>query len=136
MAKPKAKESQRFWRVAVQHIGDAQMLFRNGSKTGAATYLAGYAIECGLKALLLANCPPSKVKELLLSFTGSKAHDFDWLRQQLRQRQIEVATHMLEHLRKVGSWSVALRYDPTEWDPRDTEVFLASTVAILDWVKG
>src|SRR6202035_6029206 len=109
MAKPKAKESNRFWRVAMQHIGDAHLLLKSGSKTGGASYLAGYAVECGLKALLLANCPSSKLTDLLLNFTGAKAHDFDWLRHQLRQRQIEVATNIAEHLRKVGSWSVALR---------------------------
>jgi HEPN domain-containing protein len=129
-------ESRRFLRVAMQHLGDAQLLFDHGSKTGAAMYLAGYAVECALKALLLAHAPARKQAQLVALFRGTKAHDFDWLRQQLRQRNVEVAAHIGQHLTTVKSWSVALRYDPSQRRPRETRAFLAAVNAILNWVRG
>ncbi len=57
MALPRAAEARRYYRAAKQRYEDAQMLLEAGRTTGA-VYLAGYAVECILKALLLANVTP------------------------------------------------------------------------------
>jgi HEPN domain-containing protein len=51
-----AKEPQRFFRAAQQWLAEAQFLLQNDYTT-AAVYLAGYAVECMLKALILASEP-------------------------------------------------------------------------------
>ena len=50
MAIPRSKESRLFYRCARQRFGEAEILLEAGHPTGA-VYLAGYSIECMLKAL-------------------------------------------------------------------------------------
>jgi hypothetical protein len=51
MALPTAKEAQPFYQSALQRFEDAQYLL-DGERTTAAIYLAGYSVECMLKALI------------------------------------------------------------------------------------
>ena len=47
------KEVRRFHRAAARRFEEAQFLLTRGNYTTAAVYLAGYAVECMLKALIL-----------------------------------------------------------------------------------
>jgi len=60
-------------------LRDAELLLEVERTTGA-VYLAGYAVECALKALLLDATPKRKRKETLDSFRAAKAHNFKWLK--------------------------------------------------------
>ena len=77
MGMPKSKEARLFYRAAEQRFTDAQFIFRKGDRTTAAVYLAGYAVECFLKALILSQLP-GRDAEMLKQFRGGKAHDYDW----------------------------------------------------------
>ncbi len=72
-------------RVAYQRLDDGNALL-GIDRPRAAVYLAGYAVECILKALLLTKTPASKRAEVLATFRGSVAHSIDWLRAQLARR--------------------------------------------------
>ncbi len=79
MAATNDPEVQRFRRVALQRFGEAQFLIEGGYNTGA-IYLAGYAVECALKALLLAAVPARSRKKVLASFRGNNGHSFEWIK--------------------------------------------------------
>jgi hypothetical protein len=51
--------ARRFDRAAIQRFDDAQFLL-SGSRTNAAVYLAGYSVECMMKALILSTSAPQQ----------------------------------------------------------------------------
>ena len=79
MAVPASPEARLYYRCAFQRHEDAQILLRADRTTGA-VYLAGYGIECILKALLLSALAPVARTAMLDSFRGARAHDYEWLR--------------------------------------------------------
>src|SRR5438876_700259 len=97
MAKPKPppgrREIRRFLRAAEARLEEAQFLLAN-QYTTAAVYLAGYAVECAFKALILSSEPASRHVATVLSFRGAKAHDFEWLRKQLARRHFSIPAPM------------------------------------------
>jgi hypothetical protein len=84
MALPGSREARSFYRVAQQRLEDAQVLL-GGERTTGAVYLAGYAVECALKALLLSSLAPGARQTMVASFRGAKAHDFEWLSGEYRK---------------------------------------------------
>ena len=64
---------------------EAQFLLDHDYTT-AAVYLAGYGVECALKALLLSIVPVREQAAIIQTFRGTRAHDFLWLRRQLNRR--------------------------------------------------
>ena len=80
MGLPEFTESRRFYRSAKQRFEDADFLLEGGRSTGA-VYLAGYGVECMLKALIL-SCLSSTARrrEMLAEFRGAAAHNYDWLK--------------------------------------------------------
>ena len=84
MALPQVVEARLFYRAAKLRLEDAKYLL-DGGRTNGAVYLAGYAVECMLKALLLDRAPPKRRMELKNEMRGGRAHDFGWLKEQYRQ---------------------------------------------------
>src|SRR5690242_18657804 len=83
MAIPSSKESRLFYRCAKERFEESEILLKAGKPNGA-VYLAGYGIECMLKALLLASVPPEKVTGVLETFRGRRGHEYGWLRTEYR----------------------------------------------------
>jgi HEPN domain len=133
---PKSKEAQPFYRCALQRLEDAYIL-RRGDRTTGAVYLAGYGIECILKALILENLSAKRRKEMLEGFRGQRAHSFDWLRDQYRQSK---APGFPQEVNKsfllVQEWSTELRYIAGVRRPGDADAFLRAAQAIVDWADG
>jgi HEPN domain-containing protein len=75
---PSSAQARRFYRAAKQRFDDALLLFEM-ERTTAAIYLAGYSVECMLKALILSVAPQAQEAELLGMFRGARAHDYEWL---------------------------------------------------------
>jgi HEPN domain-containing protein len=136
MALPNAKEPRRFYRAAEHRFEEAQFLFEQGGYTTAAVYLAGYAVECMLKALILTRDPKTQHRATLATFRGQAAHDFEWLRAQLAQRSVHLAKPVSRALIEVTGWTTSLRYDPSTMRRRDAEAFLKAADAVVLWVKG
>src|SRR5579859_6130261 len=84
MGLPKPPEARLYYRAAKQRFDDAQWLLE-GERTTGAIYLAGYTVECFLKALLLASVASHRRKMLLEEFRGSRAHNLEWLGALFRQ---------------------------------------------------
>ena len=130
-------DPRKFFRVATQRFAEAQFLFE-GERYAASIYLAGYAVECGLKALILSAVPKNRQADLAASFRGSGGHNFN----RLIEAYIEgggpgpplAITKDLTYVH--DEWSVELRYLAGEKPYRDAERFVSSTDRVLEWVKG
>jgi hypothetical protein len=136
MSVPNSGEARLYYRCAYQRFEDAQILLGADHTTGA-VYLAGYGVECMLKALVLASLVPPALGVMLGSFRGPKAHDFEWLRLQYYQnggarfpREINQAFTL------VSDWSTDLRYVPRSIKLDEAKGFLDASDQILTWANG
>lgn len=136
MGLPQPTEARLYYRAAKQRYSDAELLLEVGRTTGA-VYLAGYVVECFLKALILASVAPGLRKELLGQFRGSRAHDIEWLGA-LYRRHVGTAIlrDVTRHLLRVASWSTDLCYATGVLKRRDADEFMESVVAVATWADG
>jgi len=133
---PKSKNARQYYRAAWQRFEDADFLM-HGGRTTAAVYLAGYGVECILKALILAAVPSSREEGILQDFRGSRAHDFESLRKLLSDRSGAALTrYVVRHFAHVNTWSTEMRYSPGTVRHREAKAFLDSARAILTWADG
>jgi len=130
-----SQEVRLFWRAALARQEEAGFLFENEFYT-AAIYLAGYAVECALKALLLCNEPISKHEGVLRSFHGGRGHDFLWLSRELSRRNVWFPDVEREALAEVGWWTTDLRYQPRESTKDSARNFLSAVELLVAWVGG
>ena len=75
MAIPASIEARLFYRCAFERYEDAEVLLRAEHTTGG-VYMAGYGVECILKALVLSALAPAARSEMLKSFRGTKVQRF------------------------------------------------------------
>ena len=74
------KEVRRFRLAAGQRLETASFLLRDSTHFRDAIYLAGYTVECSLKAMILARTSKRAFAEAYEKLTqGKKAHDFEFL---------------------------------------------------------
>jgi HEPN domain-containing protein len=136
MGLPRTAEAKRFYRAAKQRFQEAEVLLNAGMNTGA-VYLAGYTVECLLKALLLEGAAPGLRKQLLDEFRGSRAHSIEWLLVLYRQHvRANIPRDVSRHLRQVSSWSTELRYATVLEEQGDADAFVESVLAIIRWADG
>lgn len=136
MAIPASSEARLYYRCALQRHDDAQVLLRAAHTTGA-VYLAGYSIECILKALVLADLRQADRTTMLNSFQGARAHHFGWLRTQyLENGGARFPRDITEAFTLVNDWSTDLRYLPRTLRSEEAEGFLAAAERILRWADG
>lgn len=136
MAVPGSSDARLYYRCAFQRYEEAEVLPRADYTTGA-VYLAGYGIECILKALVLMAVPAGARPDTLKSFRGTKAHEYEWLRSvYLTNGGPRFPREITQHFTLVNDWSTDLRYTPRSVRADDAEAFLLSAVAILKWADG
>jgi hypothetical protein len=136
VAIPSASDARVYYRCAKQRYEEAEILNRVEKRTGA-VYLAGYGIECILKALALMAVPANKRSEMLRSFRRSKAHDYEWIRSiYLISGGARFPPEINRHFTLVNDWSTDLRYSARLIKVADAEAFLRSAVAIIEWADG
>jgi HEPN domain-containing protein len=140
MPKPRSSpdnvEARRYLRAALQRFEEAEFLLERGGYTTAASYLAGYAVECALKAMILWHEPPSRHLATLRKFRGVRAHDFDSLKARLVRRKVVVPSAIARELARVNWWSTDLRYETRRTRRQDAKGFLIATERILEWARG
>ncbi len=138
MPVPRTVEARRYYRVALQRLEDAQLLLEKLGRPAAAIYLAGYAVECILKALILTSTPENRHRDMLNEeFRGGRAHNLVWLRERLRETGAAGFPLNIGHdLTFVSTWSVDLRYTPGIGDADDAKEFIAAVERIIDFANG
>lgn len=135
MAVPSSPNARLFYRAAKQRYEDAVILIRLQRPTGA-VYLAGYSVECMLKALVLESVPRSQELQILAQFRGQQAHSFDWLLRLYRNMtSTNVPEEVLAYLIRVNTWSTNIRYQPGAIDKDDAKQFVDSVEQISSWVE-
>jgi hypothetical protein len=135
MGLPAPTEARVYYRAAKQRYDDAQLLLQAQRTTGA-VYLAGYTVECLMKALVLASVPTRRRRELLREFRGTRAHNIEWLGALYRRHTGRVIPRdVRRHLARVASWSTDLRYVTGTLRQREAEEFMESVV-ISTWADG
>ena len=136
MADAKPNHAAMFRRSAIQRYEEAQVL-RLAARTTGAIYLAGYGVECILKALILSTLPASRVATEAASFRGRRAHDYDWLRARYRELGGAALPRVISrHFLRVSGWSTDVRYMTQTYDAAEADRFLAATLAIINWSQG
>ena len=134
MAIPGSLDARRFLRVATQRLDDARFLL--GYRNTASIYLAGYAVECTLKALLLSVTPTSKVSKILDSFRGQRGHNLEWLKAQYIKHGGSAFPALISRkFARVNSWKTDIRYDPGTSLLSDAEGFFQAAEEIPRWAN-
>ena len=130
------RTSRDFQRVAAQRLTTAEFLLENGSYNLDAKYLAGYTVECALKALILYLTPRAKQAEMLKKITsGRKMHDYEILGGELKMRGQPIPLALVTKFRRY-KWSTDLRYEAGTLPRGETRGFLKTAKAVYNWVKG
>jgi hypothetical protein len=120
--------------AALQRFEDAQILFDNARATGA-VYLAGYAVECLLKAVLLDRAARSKLASVWDSFRGRAGHNLDSLEYAVSRVGLALPPKLKRDFLKVSTWTTDLRYyaGSKKWD--DARDFLQSAARLIEWLE-
>lgn len=136
MGLPQPPEARLYYRAAKQRYDDAQLLLAAGRTTGA-VYLAGYAVECYLKALVLASVAPRLRQELLEEFHGSRAHNLQWLNALYRRHSGGTfPPDIARHLTRLAAWSTDLRYATGSLKEHEADEFMESAIVVTTWADG
>jgi HEPN domain-containing protein len=130
-----------FQRAADQRLTTAEFLLGHGYYLDA-VYLAGYSVECALKALILKRTARRDFAAMWMNLTqaGSKGHDYDYLKELLkRQNQGRGKTDreafglIVDRLKTVASWSTSLRYQVGNLKRKEALSFFNAAKEIRDW---
>ena len=139
----KFPEVKRFHRAAATHLEAARELLDECPENAASllghdvVYLAGYVVECGLKALLLSQYPRREHEEVVEWFRTDVKHNLERLREELTKKGVNFPRDQLENLRQVHRrWWSEMRYDAQQWKREDVERLFQATEAIYKWVRG
>jgi HEPN domain-containing protein len=127
--------SRDFQKAARQRLTTAEFLLDNRYNLDA-MYLAGYTVECSLKALILEIAPAADRPAVLKGISsGKKMHDSEILGGILKDRGRPIPLELVKRFRRCG-WSTALRYEIGRSDTGETRGFLKTAKATYDWVEG
>jgi HEPN domain-containing protein len=136
MAVPTEMEARRFYRCAQHRHSEAEVLLRAGHTTGA-VYLAGYGVECMLKALILAATPVHGTNAVLKTFRGNAAHDYGSLKERYRRGAgSSISREVNEAFTLIQWWSTDLRYSPANVRNEEAATFMEAAEAVMKWADG
>jgi hypothetical protein len=125
----------KFLKAAQQRLTSAEILLREQQELDS-TYLAGYGVECGLKAILLARTPRKRWPIVLeQAFQGRAGHNFENLKALLKRRNVNLPVALVRHLRTVSTWSTDLRYEVGRIPHEDAQAFFRAAKEIVLWVQ-
>lgn len=85
--------------------------------------------------MILASERPTRQEEALASFRGSRAHDYNWLKAELRKRNVVLSRDIADCLSRVNLWSTELRYDPVVISSRTAHRFLVDAEQLIEWAS-
>lgn len=135
MGQPHSIDARRFYRVALQRMEDAEFLLR-GQRNNAAVYLAGYAVECMLKCLLIESAPVSQRQDILREFRGRAGHDCEMLyRHYLSRGYSPLGRDWHRRFLTVSDWSTDMRYTPGIIRLDEAETFVEAARIVVSGIE-
>jgi hypothetical protein len=133
MAPPQDLDARKYYRAAKQRLLEAELILAKAELPAASIYLAGYAIECILKAFLLTLTPPTERAEVRRALREDFGHNLRRLRAGLVLRGANPPRDVTRDLLFASSWSPALRYEPGPAKPAEAKRFLDAARAVVVW---
>lgn len=126
-----------YWRAATQRLEVAEFLLKNSRYHLDALYLAGYAVECSLKALILRRTPKPKWAAVCEEISsGAKAHNLDFLEGILNRRQRSIPDETSESLKVIRrEWTTNLRYVGALIPCKEADTFIKHVELIYKWAE-
>ncbi|HVS69734.1 MAG TPA: hypothetical protein VHQ47_00595 [Phycisphaerae bacterium] len=140
--------------VAERRLDDARALRDTGenARANGAIYLAGFVVECLLKAKLLQRYPwlqsagthtGKTAKDLRLWSLCYRSHDLDEILEKLPDILITLSklehgqgSRLIQSLKTIcAEWSIFARYSPYNADIDDARHFLAQIEELKEWLK-
>ena len=137
MGLPAAQEARPFYRAGKQRFEDARVLLEKAERTTGAIYLAGYGVECLLKALVLSVVPTRLRHQTVAEFRGARAHNYDWLKARyFANGGALFPAAISKAFALVNTWDTEWRYRAGTASRRDAEAFLQAAEQIIMWADG
>ena len=130
---PRDPDARRYYRAGKQRLSEAELILRQVKLPAAAVYLAGYAVECLLKSLLIERTPEVERAELVGLMKTQYGHNFTRLRAALAYRGVHVPANVVGEMTFVSRWSPELRYDPGPGSATVGNRFVAASARIVHW---
>jgi HEPN domain-containing protein len=125
-----------FLHVALQRLTAAEEFMQKTKWTLEVQYIAGYSVECSLKALILEKTNEQDRVELLEKITrGARWHQYETLRELLQQRGIVIPLHLGKRMRRFD-WTPSLRYETGRKSTGQTNGLLRTAKSIYDWAEA
>src|SRR5262249_18338309 len=116
----------------------ATFLLKNSKYYLDALYLAGYAAECALKALILERTPRSKWAAVCEEIgSRAKAHNLDFLKSILTRKQVPIAEEIAVSLEVIKcEWMTSLRYVGAIIPFQEAESFIRHVTSVFQWCES
>ena len=126
--------SRDFQAAAEQRFTTAEFLLEKGF-TLDALYLAGYAVECTLKAVVMYVTPEAdRETTFQLLKSGAKMHYPEHIREELKKRGRDVPLELVKRFRRF-EWSTNLRYESHRKSRGEVRGYLKTTQRLIAWAK-
>jgi HEPN domain-containing protein len=133
MAMPGTNDARLYYRCAAMRFTEASALLELGHTTGA-YYLAGYVVECMLKALLVES-QPGRFRGVGLLEPKKIGHDISGMLELYREGGGSPPPGNVARAPSlVDGWSSEIRYDPRIIKLARVEAFLRAVEDIFRWV--
>ena len=121
-------------RAAIRRLDAARHLALSEYRLEA-VYLAGYAVECMLKAWIVRSTPKSKHSQIIQLFRGNRGHSFEFLRKQLWEMGCLKRGEAIPEFHRVSGWSTDFRYAVKLPRAQDMKTFLDAAARIVNWIE-
>lgn len=126
--------SRDFQRAAEQRLTTAEYLL-DGDYTLDALYLAGYSVECILKALIMRLTPESNQEEAFQRLkSGAKMHNPENLKEELQNLNCTIPNDLIRGFRRF-EWSTNLRYESGRRPRSEVRGYMKVAEKTIAWVK-
>ena len=132
MAIPRSKEARLFLPLCAFRGMRKRRSFSRRAKPTGAVYLAGYGMECMLKALVLSVVPQSAGRRRAQDVSRKSCHEYEWLRSCIVTRSgAAFPGGVNQCFALVDDWSTDMRYQPGKLRDREAESFMKTAGVIL-----
>lgn len=124
-----------FQRAAEQRFTAAEFLLQSDF-TLEALYLAGYCVECILKALIM-NLTPEDQREATYNrlTAGAKMHYHAEINKELKNLDLPIPIEIAKRLRRFD-WYTDLRYESGRKPLGEVRGYLKTAQITLEWAQG
>ena len=127
--------SREFQRASEKRFTSAEFLLDHGY-TLDAFYLAGYSVECILKALIMHLTPePDREATFDRLKSGAKMHYPENLKEELKNLRRPIPIDLVKRLRRF-EWSTDLRYESGRRPRSEVRGYVKVATTVIEWVKG